>query len=653
MGSAFFEPRGRVSVQKTLDQAVQSRQALSEACAAATARSAGALLDLQKLEGFWCGDLLADTTLESDYILLQLWLHPPQGAVWNPPNAERIRKVRRSILEHQMPDGGFNIFPGGPADVSASIKAYTALKLAGMEPESEPMARLRSTILDLGGIQAANSYVKINLSLFGLYPRAFVPTVPPELVLLPGHILYEMSSWTRAIVVPLSIVQAVGGTRSAPDGFHLNELAAPGKDFTLPRRDKMSLVFNQIDRALKMWQRRGPREVQRAALRAAEKWMLDHTRYSEGLGAIYPSMMYLIMALESLGYPEDHPDRRQATQQFEDLLTEGDDTLYFQPCFSAVWDTAYAAFALGESGHAPADRMARAADWLIAKEVRHKGDWSVKRPDLAPSGWAFQFANEHYPDIDDTAMVLLALSHAKSADARAQERCESRALHWLINMQSRDGGWAAFDVDNNWALLNRVPFADHNAMLDPTCPDITGRVIESLSRRVYAPGREPIRQGVQYLLHTQERNGSWYGRWGVDYIYGTFLALRGLRAANETGTAGAMRQASDWIVSIQNRDGGWGESCASYLKNEFVPGPSTPSQTAWGILALLAVGDRGTSALDRGVRHLLETQGKDGQWEESLATGTGFPNVFYLRYGLYRNYFPLMALTYAGAAIGR
>ena len=268
---------------------------------------------------------------------------------------------------------------------------------------------MRSAILDLGGIQAANSYVKINLSLFGLYPRAFVPTVPPELVLLPGHILYEMSSWTRAIVVPLSIVQAVGGTRPAPEGFHLNELAAPGKDFALPRRDKMSAVFNQIDRALKMWQRRGPREVQRAAVRAAEKWMLDHTRYSEGLGAIYPSMMYLIMALESLGYPEDHPDSAQAIRQFEDLLTEGDETLYFQPCFSAVWDTAYAAFALGESGHAPADRMARAAKWLIAKEVRHKGDWSVKRPDLAPSGWAFQFANEHYPDIDDTAMVLLAL----------------------------------------------------------------------------------------------------------------------------------------------------------------------------------------------------------------------------------------------------
>lgn len=531
--------------------------------------------------------------------------------------------------------------------MSASVKAYTALKLAGMEAESEPMARLRDVILELGGIQAANSYVKINLSLFGLYPRAYVPTVPPELVLLPGHILYEMSSWTRAIVVPLSIVQAVGGTRPVPDGFHLNELAAPGKEFSLPRRDKMSLVFNQVDRALKMWQRRGPREVQRVAVRAAEKWMLDHTRYSEGLGAIYPSMMYLIMALDSLGYPADHPDLMQAIRQFEDLLTEGEETLYFQPCFSAVWDTAYAVYALGESGHAPADRLARAAEWLVAREVRHKGDWSVKRPDLAPSGWAFQFANEHYPDIDDTAMVLLALVHAKAPDAAAQARCEARALHWLVNMQSRDGGWAAFDVDNNWAILNRVPFADHNAMLDPTCPDITGRVMESLSRRRYAAGHEHVRQGVQYLLHTQERNGSWYGRWGVDYIYGTFLALRGLREANEPGTSAAMRLAIEWVGNMQNADGGWGESCASYVKNEFVGGPSTPSQTAWGVLALLAGGDRGSAVLERGVRYLLDTQRADGQWEESLATGTGFPNVFYLRYGLYKDYFPLMALREA------
>src|ERR1039457_813336 len=278
-------------------------------------------------------------------------------------------------------------------------------------------------------------------------------------------------------------------------------------------------------------------------------------------------MMYLIMALESLGYPEDHPDRMEAVRQFEDLFTETPDSLYFQPSLSPIWDTAYAAFTLGETGRAPAEQLEKAARWLISKEVRHKGDWSVKRPNLAPSGWAFQFSNEHYPDIDDTAMVLLSLMYAKCADTKAQERCETRALNWLVHMQSREGGWAAFDVDNNWAVLNKVPFADHNAMLDPTCPDITARVIEALSRRDYPAGRESIRQGVQYLLQTQERNGSWYGRWGVAYIYGTFLALRGLRASGESGVADAIRRGADWIAAVQNHDGGWGESCASYLKD--------------------------------------------------------------------------------------
>jgi squalene-hopene/tetraprenyl-beta-curcumene cyclase len=652
MSSAFFE-LGRSAAERSVAGLLDSRNAFTRACESAADRACDALLALQKPEGYWCGDLLADTTLESDYILLQLWLYQPGAngdAAWNPPTMDRIRKASRAILERQLPGGGFNIYPDGPADVSASIKAYTALKLAGVDPDCISMRALRECILSLGGIQAANSYVKINLSLFGLYPRAYVPTVPPELVLLPGNILYEMSSWTRAIVVPLSIVQAVAGTRPVPPGFYLNELAAPGKSFHLPKLDKMSIVFHQIDRALKMWQRRGPREVQRSAVRAAEKWMLDHTRYSAGLGAIYPSMMYLIMALESLGYPRDHPDLMEAIRQFENLLTETGDSLYFQPCFSPVWDTGYAAFALGEAGKAPPDKLALAADWLIEREVRHKGDWSVKRPDLAPSGWAFEFENEHYPDIDDTAMVLLALEHARSADREAQDRCEARALHWLVNMQSRDGGWAAFDVDNNWAILNKVPFADHNAMLDPTCPDITGRVMEALCRRKYAPANDAIRQGVQYLLQTQEKDGGWYGRWGVDYIYGTFLAIRGLKASCDTSCADAVKKAAQWIASVQNPDGGWGESCASYVHDRYVAAPSTPSQTAWGILGLLAAGDVSSGALERGLKHLLDTQRVDGEWDESLATGTGFPNVFYLRYTLYRNYFPLIALTEAKLA---
>jgi squalene-hopene/tetraprenyl-beta-curcumene cyclase len=363
-------------------------------------------------------------------------------------------------------------------------------------------------------------------------------------VLLPGQVLYKMSSWTRAIVVPLSIVQAVGGIRPVPAGFHLNELAVEGKSLELPRRDWTSVLFQQIDRAVKIWQRRGMRELRRSAIRAAEQWMMDRTRYSEGLGAVYPSMMYLIMALDALGYTQDHPDFATALRQFDSLLTETKDKLYFQPCFSPVWDTAYAAFVLGELGNAPAGRLRKAADWLIEREVRHKGEWSVKRPNLTPGGWAFQYENEHYPDIDDTAMVLMALMHAKGSDSEQQVRCEERALHWLVNMQSSNGGWAAFDVDNDCTLLNQLPFADHNAMLDPTCPDITGRVLEALCRREYGPAGGALQQGVQYLLRTQERDGGWWGRWGVNYVYGDVSGI-----ARNTGVRGR----PDWG---QRDDGG-------------------------------------------------------------------------------------------------
>jgi squalene-hopene/tetraprenyl-beta-curcumene cyclase len=326
-------------------------------------------------------------------------------------------------------------------------------------------------------------------------------------------------------------------------------------------------------------------------------------------------------------------------------MVEGEDTLYFQPCFSPVWDTGIAAFALGESGVAPKAAMRRCADWLLTKEVRRKGDWSVKRPHTEPSGWYFEFANEFYPDIDDTAMVLLGLKHARASNERAHDACVQRAIRWLLDMQSKDGGWAAFDVDNNWEPLSFVPFADHNAMLDPTCPDITGRVMEALSAFGLTPDHPAIRRGRDYLLRTQEADGSWYGRWGVDYVYGTFLALRGLRAAGVDSREASILRACEWLRSIQNADGGWGESCASYDNSYFTAAPSTASQTAWGVLGLLAGGDTTSSSLTRGVEYLIETQRPDGTWHEDLATGTGFPRVFYLTYHLYRNSFPLLALA--------
>ncbi len=604
-----------------------------------------ALLDMQHPDGYWSGKLTADATLESDYVLLELWLYPPEAGSWNPPSRQRINKAVKTILARQLADGGWSIYEGGPSEINATARAYVAMKIAGIDVSDPAMIRARQRVLALGGLQSCNSYTKINLSLFGLFPKQYSPSIPPELVLIPGNLLYEMSSWTRAIVVPLSIVQALGGVRLLPAGLNVEELYVPGKRIALPKREGLSIFFNQADRLVKVWERRGIKDIRKSAIREAEQWMLNRMRLSDGLGAIYPGIMYSIMALEALGYERDHPDLIEAIHQFHKLILETEDRLQFQPCVSPVWDTAIAMFALGEMGTAGPASMARAADWLLTKEVRRRGDWSVKRPDLPPGGWAFEFANEYYPDIDDTAMVLLAFLHAKASDPEKQARAEKRAVNWLLGMQSTDGGWAAFDVDNNWQMLNKVPFADHNAMLDPTCPDITGRVLEALCTRGFQCDHPAIDRGVQYLLTNQKPDGSWYGRWGVNYVYGTFLAVRGLRASGHAATGPASEKAAAWLRSIQNQDGGWGESCASYEVHKYVPGLSTASQTAWALLGLAAAtGDHHSHAVSRGVRYLLDTQEADGTWDEKSTTGTGFPNVFYLTYHMYRQYFPIMAL---------
>lgn len=629
------------SASETVDHA-----ALRQAVAQQSDLAAEALLQMQDAQGYWCGDLTGDSTLLSDYILLQLWLHPPtEGQPWNPPNPDRLGKIVEAIWRHQLPDGGWNLFAGGPSNINPTVRAYTALKIAGADVNLPGMRMAYERILELGGLQACNSYTKINLSFFGLFPRNFVPTIPPEILILPGSFLYELSSWTRTIVVPLSIMQALNATRPTPGDISLDELILPGTGLSLPRKDVISDLFLHADKLLKRWERRNLPRVRTKAIAQAERWMLDHMQRTEGLGAIYPAMMYSIMALDALGYERDHPDFVEAVAHLDALLLERGDVIDFQPCKSPVWDTAIAAFALGELGQADSASLTRAADWLLQKEIRRKGDWSEKRPNLRPSGWAFEFANEFYPDIDDTAMVLLALEHAKATDQESQKRAEQRAVNWLLGMQSSDGGWAAFDVDNDWQILNKVPFADHNAILDPTCADITGRVMDALCRRGYDHRHPAIANGVQYLLANQERNGSWYGRWGVNYVYGTFLALRGLRSADDPSVASSMAKAARWLCSVQNEDGGWGESCLGYENNQFVPAESTPSQTAWAILGLIAAREGRSQEARAGVEWLLRNQLPDGSWNEMLTTGTGFPNVYYLSYGLYRNYFPLLALA--------
>lgn len=627
---------------------VQIADGLLAGASQAAQRSADALLRMQTPDGYWWANLTADTTLESDYVLLQLWLHPPVNGVWDPPTRPQIDKAVRTILQRQLPKGGFNVYPQGPADISATVKAYFALKLAGLEVDDPRMIAARDTILAAGGIQAANSYVKVNLSLFDLFPKSACPSIPPEMILA-GNFIYEMSSWTRAIVIPLSIVDALNTKRPVPAGFTLQELFTDGSPRFSWFKDRKLLTWRNIfltaDRFVKFWEKFGSQTIRKKALHRAEQWMLERTKYSDGLGAIYPSMMYVILALDLLGYPPDHPDRVEAQRQFDNLMVESEDELFFQPCFSPVWDTAIAAHALGESGMASDESLRRTVDWLLTKEVRRKGDWSVKRPDTEPSGWYFEFANEFYPDIDDTAMVLLGMQHGRAANKAVQDACSKRAVRWLLAMQSKDGGWAAFDVDNTWEPLSYVPFADHNAMLDPTCPDITGRVLEALCTYGVPAESPELKKAVDYLIRTQEQDGSWYGRWGVDYVYGTFLALRGLNAAGVSDREAYVLRAGEWLRSIQNPDGGWGESCASYDNDSFVAAESTPSQTAWAVLGLLAGGDETSISVRDGVEYLIQTQNADGTWNEELATGTGFPRVFYLRYHLYRNSFPLLALS--------
>ena len=627
---------------------LQVADPLMTAATQALERASDYLLSIRSEEGFWWGDLTADTTLESDYILLELWRNaPPQSGPWNPPSKTLIDRAAQSILARQLEDGGFSIYEKGPSEISASVKAYVALKLSGLGENDLNLSRLRKRILELGGIQAANSYVKINLGLFGLYPREFTPSVPPELMLL-GKMIYEMSSWSRAIVIPLSILHASNPQRPVPAGFSIQELFISGRPMEFPNNEgfwSWRNFFLKADKIGKFWEKHGSRSLRTQAIRRAEQWMLERTKFSDGLAAIYPSMMYVEMALDVLGYPKDHPDVIEARNQFQRLMANRDKNFFFMPCFSPVWDTAIATHALGEAGTVAPAKFRSTADWLLKKEVRRKGDWSIKRPDTEPSGWYFEFANEFYPDIDDTAQVLLGLAHAKASDPAAHKACVDRAVNWLLAMQGSDGGWAAFDVDNNWEFLSSVPFADHNAMLDPTCPDITGRVLEALAVCGIPNSHPAVKRGVEYLRKTAESDGSWYGRWGVDYIYGTYLALRGLKASGEDDREAHVLRAGEWLRAIQNADGGWGESCESYANHTYTPAESTPSQTAWAVLGLIAGGDTTSSSLHNGIEYLTKTQREDGAWDEELSTGTGFPQVFYLKYHLYRNSFPVLALA--------
>jgi squalene-hopene/tetraprenyl-beta-curcumene cyclase len=619
--------------------------------ASAIARAQEYLLSIQREDGHWEGELTVDSTLCSDYILYMHW----RGAV----DEELQAKCAAHIRRRQLSDGGWNIYVGGPSEVNASAKAYFALKLAGDSPNAAWMREARANVLRLGGIPAMNTYAKLYLALLGQFPWKFLPTIPPEAFLFPNWFffnIYEMSSWSRAMLAPLAILNHFKPVRHLPASVALHELYPAGlenTDLSLkrePRFPSWRNFFLRCDQVLKLYDRFPFHPLRRRALRVAEKWMTERMgEGSEGLAAIFPAMLNSMMALRAMGYDENHPLVKKADRDFATLFVNDPADFRIQPCLSPVWDTAITTIALGESG-LPKDHpsLATAADWLEKREVRIRGDWTAKNPHPEASGWAFEHENVYYPDTDDTMMVLMALRHVAPPRESGSARKEQfeRALRWLLSFQCRDGGWAAFDKDVTAAWLEHVPFADHNAILDPTCSDLTARVLELLGYIGYDRESTEVRRAITHLRYTQEADGSWYGRWGVNYIYGTWQVLRGLGSIGENMDQEWIRRGRDWLESCQNDDGGWGETCESYdfptLKGV---GPSTASQTAWAVMGLCACGDASRESIRRGIDYLVRTQNTDGSWTETETTGTGFPCVFYLRYDMYRLHFPLIALA--------
>ena len=608
------------------------------------------LFDLQFNDGHWCAELEGDSILESEYVLLMLFLGGYE---------EKIRKAANYIRDKQLEEGGWAIYPGGPADISASVKAYFVLKLVGDSPEEPHMVRAQQVIRRLGGLDACNSFTKLYLSIFGLYEWERSPGVPPELILFPNWFpfnIYEMSSWSRAIVVPLSVIWASKPSCQIPEHASIEELRIVDSRVAGPRFSRgslahhgWSLFFQVVDRAHKLLEHIGFLPLRPRALRRAEQWILQRLDNSDGLGAIFPPIVNTIIALRCLGYSLDHEIIRSQIHELEKLELEDGDKLRIQPCKSPCWDTALSIHALGEQDEPEVrPRLAEAVRWLLDHEVREVGDWHVRSPQAPIGGWYFEYNNEFYPDVDDTAQILTAVSKLPRTGSELAKRWEAasqRAIGWMLSMQNRDGGWASFDQGCDKEFLTYIPFADHNAMIDPSTSDITARVIEALARHGYDHSSSAVRRGIEYLFRMQEADGSWYGRWGCNYLYGTYLALVALEAIGEDMTQEPIRRAADWLRQVQNPDGGWGELPESYADpTKKGVGPSTAAQTAWAVIALIAAGEAESPDVARGIAYLLDSQLSDGGWDDELWTGTGFPEVFYLKYHLYATYFPLLAL---------
>ncbi|MBI4384406.1 MAG: squalene--hopene cyclase [Nitrospinae bacterium] len=619
-----------------------SRSALDRAIS----RSRDYHLSTQDADGFWVAELESNSSITSEYVF---FLH-----IMGMAAPERVEKCARYLLQQQQKDGGWSLFHGGPSNVSLTVEAYQALKMAGVSPGRPEMVKARECVFSLGGIRATRVFTRIFLALLGQVSWESIPAMPAEFVLFPSWFyfnIYEMSSWSRGTVVPLTVVYAHQPV------FPLGENAGIRELFTEADRDlsvgyragglNWSNFFIFVDHFVK-WIGKSPWKPFRTyALKKAKRWILEHQEPEGDFGGIQPPMIYSPIALKCLGVPNDHPVIVKGLEAIDRFIIDNRDHMLLQACVSPLWDTSIACNALLDSGLQPDHpALVKAAEWMLKKQVARKGDWKVKNPHTPPGGWAFEFFNEQYPDNDDTAEILIALDRIAVPDSAWKEKERQRALTWLLSMQSSNGGWAAFDQDNDHDLFNKIPFADHGAMLDPPTADVTGRVLWLLGRLGFPREHPQVKKALDFVKSNQEPDGCWFGRWGVNYIYGSFLVLNGLKSIGEDMRQDCVRKAVAWTKSKQNPDNGWGETCLSYTDPSLRgKGNSCPSQTAWAILGLVAAGEAQSDAARRGVSYLIEKQRGDGSWYEDEFTGTGFPGHFYIRYHMYRQFFPLMALA--------
>jgi squalene-hopene/tetraprenyl-beta-curcumene cyclase len=611
-------------------------------------QATAALGRYQRDDGHWVFELEADATIPAEYVLLRHYL----GEADELPLERKIGNyLRRMQGEH----GGWPLFHGGAFDISASVKAYFCLKMIGDDPAAPHMARAREAILAHGGAARCNVFTRILLAQFGELPWSAVPAMPVEMIRLPRWFpvhLSKMSYWARTVIVPLLVLQALKRRARNPRGIGVRELFRPGMRIGTTRthqRRGWAALFNGLDVALQKVEPLWPRGQRQRAIARCKAFVTERLNGEDGLGAIYPAMANSVMMYDALGDGPEHPGRAIARQAIEKLLVVGEDEAYCQPCVSPVWDTALASHAMMEVGGEAAGAALRGLEWLRPRqELEVKGDWAETRPNVRPGGWAFQYRNAHYPDLDDTAVVVMAMDRARHqfAAGDGHDTAIERGAEWVVGLQSSNGGWGAFDVNSNHGFLNNIPFADHGALLDPPTADVSARCVSMLAHlgRIRPP---EMRRALDYLGCEQEEDGSWFGRWGVNYVYGTWSALCALNAAGFDASRPSMRRGAEWLLSIQNDDGGWGEDCDSYKLGYrgYEPAASTASQTAWALLGLMAAGEVDNPAVARGIEWLRHAQGEDGLWPQEAYTGGGFPRIFYLRYHGYPKFFPLWALA--------